>query len=119
MDMVERYFPLGEMIFPISFIADRTNLKYQEGSFEIGEPVCLWHTVPVWFSQAPVTAGPQRYQVHCPKCPQGGKVHDKSLMDTKRAVEHIATTMLREGKMTLVDETLLEAVKRGRGELPG
>jgi hypothetical protein len=119
MDLVERYFPLGEMLFPITFIADKEAGKYQEGSFEIGEPVCLWHTVPVWFSQAPVTGGPQEYQVHCPKCPRGGKVNDRSLVDTKKAVELIATTMLREGKMSLVDETLMEAVKRGRGELPG
>ncbi len=119
MSLVERYFPLGEMIFPISFIADRERNKFQDGSFEIGEPLCLWHTIPVWFSQAPVTDGPPRFLVHCPKCPQGGKVHDKSLTDTKKAVEHVATTTLRQGKMVMRDETLLEAVKRGRGELPG
>ena len=119
MDLVERYFPLGEMIFPITFIADRNENKYQEGSFEIGEPVCLWHTVPVWFSQAPVTDGPPKYLVHCPKCPQGGKVHDKSLVDTKKAIELIATSTLRDGKMVMRDETLMEAIKRGRGELPG
>jgi Ca2+/Na+ antiporter len=119
MDMVERYFPLGEMLFPISFIADRNERKYQEGSLEIGEPLCLWHTVPVWFSQAPVMDGDTRFLVHCPKCPQGGKVHDKSVKDTKKAVELITTTTLRDGRMQMVDETLMDAVKRGRGELPG
>ena len=119
MDQVDRYFPLGEMMFPLSFIADREANKYQDGSLQVGEPVCLWHTVPVWFSQAPVTDGPPEFLFHCPKCPQGGKVHDKSLPDTKKAVELISTSTLRDGKMSMRDETLMEAVKRGRGELPG
>ncbi len=119
MDQVDRYFPLGEMIFPISFIADRKRGRYQDGSLQIGEPVCLWHTVPVWFSQAPVTDGDKRYLVHCPKCPQGGRFHDRSLPETKRAIEHISVSTLLDGKMSMRDETLLEAVKRGRGELPG
>jgi hypothetical protein len=119
MDQVDRYFPLGEMLFPISFIADRKKVKYQEGSLDIGEPVCLWHNVPVWFSQAPIMDGEQKYLVHCPKCPQGGKVHDRSLPDTKKAVEIISISTLRDGKMSMVDETLLDAIKRGRGELPG
>jgi Ca2+/Na+ antiporter len=119
MDQVDRYFPLGEMLFPISFIANKDENKYQEGSLEIGEPVCLWHNVPVWFSQAPIMEGEQKYLVHCPKCPQGGKVHDKSLPDTKKTVELISTSTLRDGMMSMRDETLLEAIKRGRGELPG
>jgi hypothetical protein len=119
MDSVDRFFPLAEMLFPISFIADREKNKYQDGSLEIGEPVCLWHTVPVWFSQAPVTDGAPQFVVHCPKCPQGGKVHDKSLVDTKKAIELIATTTLRQGKMPMRDETMLEAIKRGRGEMSG
>jgi Ca2+/Na+ antiporter len=119
MDMVNRFFPLGEMLFPISFIADREKNKYQTGTMEVGEPVCLWHTIPVWFSQAPITDGPPQFLVHCPKCPPGGKVHDRSLMDTKRGIEHIATTTLREGKMPMRDETMFEAIKRGRGESPG
>ena len=119
MDQVDRYFPLGEMIFPISFIADREAGKFQGGSLQIGEPLCLWHTVPVWFSQAPITDGDQRYLVHCPKCPQGGKVHDKSLVDAKKAVDLITVSTLSDGKMSMRDESLVEAIKRGRGELPG
>lgn len=119
MDQVDRYFPLGEMIFPISFIADREAGKYQGGSLQIGEPLCLWHTVPVWFSQAPIIDGTKKHLVHCPKCPQGGKVHDKSLVETKKIVELITTSTLRDGKMSMRDESLIEAIKRGRGELPG
>ena len=119
MDQVDRYFPLGEMIFPISFIADREAGKYQGGSLQIGEPLCLWHTVPVWFSQAPITDGAKKHLVHCPKCPQGGKVHEKSLVETKKIVELITVSTLRDGKMSMRDESLIEAIKRGRGELPG
>ena len=119
MDQVDRYFPLGEMIFPISFIADRQENKYQGGSFQIGEPLCLWHTSPVWFSEAPVTEAKDRFLVHCPKCPKGGRVHDRSLPDTKKAVELISVSTLSDGMMTMRDETVFEAVKRGRGELPG
>lgn len=117
MDMVERYFPLGEILFPITFIADREKGKYQEGSFEVGEPVCLWHTAPVWFS----ASGPNdkvQYTVHCSKCPTTKGIQ-KSLEDTKKIVELISVTTLREGKMQMRDETLMEAVKRGSGELPG
>jgi hypothetical protein len=55
----------------------------------------------------------------CPKCPQGGKPISKSLRDTTKVVEIIATATLRNGKMPMMDETLMDAVKRGRGELPG
>lgn len=119
MDQVDRYFPLGEIIFPISFIADRGAGKFQDGSLQVGEPVCLWHTVPVWFSQAPVIDGPLKFLVHCPKCPEGGRVNNKSLPDTKKTVELITISTLREGKMPMMDETVMEAIKRGRGELPG
>ena len=119
MDQVDRYFPLGEMIFPISFIADREEQRYQDGSFQIGEPLCLWHTIPVWFSQAPIVDGKHKFLVHCPKCPKGGKIHDRSLPDTKKAVELISVSTLRDGMMSMRDETVFEAVKRGRGELPG
>lgn len=119
MDQVDRYFPLGEMIFPITFIADREKGKYQDGSFQIGEPLCLWHTVPVWFSQALVSHENTGYMVHCPKCPKGGRFHDRSLADTKKTIEIISVSTLRDGKMSMRDETLFEAIKRGRGELPG
>ena len=118
MDLVERYFPLGDVLFPISFIADRTNKTYQEGSLEVGEPVCLWHTIPVWFSEGPPTEG-AIYRIHCPKCPQGGRTVRKSLDEMKSMVEFVSTATLRSGEMVMRDETLLEAVKRGRGELPG
>ncbi len=117
MDMVERYFPLGEILFPISFIADREKAKYQEGSFEVGEPVCLWHTTSVWFS----ASGPDdkvQYMVHCSKCPSPKGIQ-KSLEDTKKIVELVSVATLREGKMQMLDETLMDAVKRGTGELPG
>jgi len=117
MDMVERYFPLGEILFPISFIADRDKGKYQEGSLDIGEPVCLWHTTSVWFS----ASGPNdniKYMVHCSKCP-APKGIQKSLEDTKKIVEHVSVATLRKGQMQMRDETLMEAIKRGRGELPG
>lgn len=117
MDLVERYFPLGEILFPINFIADREKEKYQEGSFEVGEPLCLWHTTTVWFS----ASGPNdkvQYKVHCSKCP-APKAFQKSLDDTKKIVELISVATLREGKMQMRDETLMEAVKRGSGELPG
>jgi len=117
MDMVERYFPLGEILFPINFIADREKAKYQEGSFEVGEPVCLWHTTSVWFT----ASGPNnkvQYMVNCSKCPKP-KYIQKSLEDTKKIVELISVATLREGKMQMRDETLMEAVKRGSGELPG
>jgi len=119
MDQVDRFFPLGEMIFPISFIANREEERYQDGSFQIGEPLCLWHTVPVWFSQAPITEDKLKFLVHCPKCPKGGRVHDKSLPDTKKAVELISVTTLHDGLMSMRDETVFDAIKRGRGELPG
>jgi hypothetical protein len=119
MEMVERYFPLGEMMFPITFIAKREERDYQEGSFEVGEPLCLWHTTPVWISRSSMSDDRAEYLIHCNKCPHGGKHHDKSLDDTKQAVEVISVAMLREGKMQMNDETLFEAVKRGRGELPG
>jgi hypothetical protein len=96
MDLVERYLPLGEMLFPISFIADRTAEKYQEGSLDIGMPLCLWHTNPVHFSATDGSEGiPFMYQ--CPKCPQGGKPISKSLPDTTKVVEIIATATLRNG----------------------
>ena len=118
MDLVERYLPLGEMLFPISFIADRGAEQYQEGSLEIGAPVCLWHTQPVWFSPAVSDEG-IKFLYHCPKCPQGGKAISKSLEETTKAVELIATSTLRSGKMPMMDESLMDAIKRGRGELPG
>jgi hypothetical protein len=118
MDMVERYVPLGEMLFPIVFIADRGERKYQEGSLEIGKPLCLWHGEPVWFAPAEGQDGIQ-YHYFCQKCPKGGKPISKSLTDTTKAIELIATSTLRSGKMRMVDENLLEASKRGRGELPG
>lgn len=118
MDMVERYFPLGEVLFPISFIADRASKTYQEGSLEVGEPLCLWHTIPVWFSAGPPSEG-ARYSIHCSKCPNGGRTVRKSLDEMKQMVEYVATATLRSGEMPMQDETLLNAVKRGRGELPG
>jgi len=119
MAQVDRYFPIAEMIFPISFVANPEERSYQEGSFTIGEPVCLWHSVPVWFSQSPDIDGRRMFLVHCPKCRKDPWLHDKSLPDTKKAIELISTAMLREAKMPLRDETLMEAVKRGTGELPG
>jgi hypothetical protein len=46
-------------------------------------------------------------------------VVDKSLADTKKAVELITVSTLHDGRMSMRDESLLEAIKRGRGELPG
>lgn len=119
MAQVDRYFPIAEMIFPISFVANPEEKSYQEGSFTVGEPVCLWHSVPVWFSQSPDIDGRRMFLVHCPKCRKDAWLHDKSLPDTKKAIELISTAMLREAKMPLRDETLMEAIKRGTGELPG
>ena len=118
MDLVERYVPLGEMLFPIAFIADKDDRKYQEGSLEIGKPLCLWHGQPVWFAPAKGQDGIQ-YHYFCQKCPQGGKPISKSQDETTKVVELIATSTLRSGKMQIVNETLMEASKRGRGELPG
>jgi hypothetical protein len=117
-DLVERYVPLGEMLFPISFIADRQAQKYQEGSLDIGEPLCLWHSVPVSFSPANGEKG-IHWRYHCPKCPNNGRPIQKSLRETTKVVDIIATSTLRSGKMPMMDESLFEAIKRGRGELPG
>ncbi len=117
MDLVERYFPLGEIMFPISFIANRQEKKFQEGSLEIGEPICLWHTIPVWFSASGGGDDP-KYLVHCSKCPKPRGIQ-KSLDDTKKIVELVSVTTLRGGEMVMMDETMMDAVKRGRGELPG
>ncbi len=119
MTQVDRYFSIAEMIFPISFVADPEDKRYQEGSLEVGEPVCLWHSVPVWFSEGPGAGGKRMFLVHCNKCRKDPWLHDKSLTDTKKAIELITTAMLRDAKMPLRDETLFEAVKRGTGELPG
>jgi hypothetical protein len=118
MDLVERFVPLYEMLFPISFIADRMREEYQDGSLEVGEPICLWHTTPVSFSDNG-TSGGMRWSYHCPKCPTQGKPIKKSLEGVVKDIAHISTTTLREGKMPMRDETLIEAIKRGRGELPG
>lgn len=118
MELVERYIPLGEMLFPIAFIAHREESRFQEGSLEVGKPLCLWHGEPVWFAHSEGTDG-IRYQYYCQKCPKGGRPISKSLVDTTKVIELIATSTLRSGKMVMVDETLLKASKRGRGELPG
>ena len=36
-----------------------------------------------------------------------------------KIVELVSVSTLREGKMAMVDETLMDGVKRARGELPG
>ena len=118
MELVERYIPLGEMLFPIAFIARREEGRYQEGSLEVGKPLCLWHGEPVWFAHSEKPNG-TKYQYYCQKCPKGGRAIGKSLVDTTKVIELIATSTLRSGKMVMIDETLPEASKRGRGELPG
>ena len=118
MDLVERYVPLYEMLFPVSFIADRTKEAYQEGSLEVGSPLCLWHTVPVTFSPNGDGKGP-KWTYQCPKCRRVAKAIDRSIDEAREVIALIAASSLREGKMPIRDETLLEAVKRGRGELPG
>jgi hypothetical protein len=116
--LIERYFPLGEMLFPLSFIADPESTNFQDGSVQVGEPLCLWHGESVWFTQE---GGGQKptFMYHCSKCPKGGHKINKSLRSVKKDVNLIATTTLKSGKMPISSENLLEATKRGRGELPG
>ncbi len=116
--LIERYFPLGEMLFPLSFIADPESTDFQDGSVQVGDPLCLWHGESVWFTQENGAQGPT-FMYHCSKCKKGGRQINKALGAVKKDVSLIATTTLKAGKMPIRNENLLEATKRGRGELPG
>lgn len=118
MELIERYVPLGEMLFPIAFIADPDSGKYQDGSLAIGRPVCLWHGQAVEFEER---EGPTDvpFMYHCPKCPPGGRGIQKSMDDTTKVIEIIAKATIRNHKMPLTSENLMEASRRGCGELPG
>lgn len=118
MEMVERYIPLGEMLYPISFVVDRKEMMAQTGSLEVGRPLCLWHQAPVNFT--PVNGGKEGiFRYKCGKCMKEGLPITKSPAETTKVIESIALSTLDSGKMPLRTETLLEAVKRGRGDLPG
>jgi hypothetical protein len=118
MQLVERFIPLGEVVFPLTFIANPETARFQEGSIQIGDPLCLWHRTPVQFGRAPADS-PVKHAYTCMKCPGGPKLSKNSLDELKRAVKLLAFSMLRNEKMPLKSETLLEAIKRGRGETPG
>lgn len=118
MELVERFIPLGEMLFPISFVVDRTEQIVQQGSLEVGKPLCLWHQAPVNFE--PVNGGRDGiFRYKCGKCMKEGLPITKSPGETTKVIETIARNSLETGKLPLRSETLLEAVKRGSGELPG
>ena len=118
MSLIERFVPLGEVIFPITFIANPENGRFQEGSIQVGDPLCLWHRTPVQFVRAPLDA-PVRHAYTCMKCPGGPKLAKSSLEELKRAVKLLAFSMLRNNKMPLKSETLIDAIRRGKGEAPG
>jgi len=118
MSLIERFVPLGEVIFPITFIANPGNGRFQEGSIQIGDPLCLWHRTPVQFAKAPPNA-PVKHAYTCTRCPGGPKLAKSSLEELKRAVKLLAFSMLRNSKMPIRSETLIDAVRRGKGEAPG
>jgi hypothetical protein len=118
MSLIERFVPLGEIIFPITFIANPDNSHFQEGSIQVGDPLCLWHRTPVQFGKSPPGA-PVKHAYTCMKCPGGPKLAKSSLEELKRAVKLLAFSMLRNNKMPLKSETLIDAIRRGKGEAPG
>jgi len=118
MELVERFVPLGEIVFPLTFIANPVTGGFQSGSIQIAEPLCLWHRVAVTFAPTPPGA-PTRYTYRCPKCPGGPKPIKNSLDELKRTIKLLVFSMLKANKMPLRSETLLEAIRRGRGETPG
>jgi len=118
MELVERFVPLGEIVFPLTFIANPVTGGFQSGSIQIAEPLCLWHRVAVTFAPTPPGA-PTRYTYRCPKCPGGPKPIKNSLDELKRTIKLLVFSMLKANKMPLRSETLLDAIRRGRGEAPG
>jgi len=118
MELVERFVPLGEIIFPLSFIANPVTGGFQSGSIQVHEPLCLYHRVAITFAPAPPGA-PTRYTYRCPKCPGATKQSKNSLDELKRTIKLLVFSMLKANKMPLRSETLLEAIRRGRGEAPG
>ena len=118
MSLIERFIPLGEVIFPVTFIANPANGRFQEASIQIGDPLCLWHRAQVQFTKAPAGA-PVKHAYTCMKCPGGPKLAKSSLEELKRAVKLLAFSMLRNNKMPIRSETLIDAIRRGKGEAPG
>ncbi len=118
MQLVERFVPLGEIVFPLSFIANPVTGGFQSGSIQVGEPMCLWHRTVITFAPTPFGA-PTKYTYRCPKCPGAPKPIKNSLDELKRTIKLLVFSMLKANKMPLRSETLVEAVRRGRGEAPG
>jgi hypothetical protein len=118
MALIERYVPVGEIVFPIAFAANPITGDFQTGSIRVGNPLCLWHREAVAFGVAPPGIG-VRHTYKCLKCPGSPKPAKNSLEEFKRTVKLLAFSMLKKQKMPLRNESLIDAIKRGRGETPG